>query len=73
MQKYETGEVCKRPKDLVHALNKILNNRDRYRHNIEQLLSMYYITYEEKKAKLRELILNDTVNSASQEERVCLG
>jgi hypothetical protein len=73
MQKYETGEVCKRPKDLVHALNKILNNRDRYRHNIEQLLSMYYITYEEKKAKLRELILNDTVNSALQEEKVCLG
>jgi hypothetical protein len=33
---------------------------------------MYYITYEEKKAKLRELILNDAVNSASQEERVCL-
>lgn len=57
IEKYKMGEVCDSKKELLSKLNKILENKEEYKSNIERLLFKYTQTYEDKKSLIRSIIL----------------
>jgi len=58
IEKYELGRVVENKKEVVLALEDILNNKESYNANIEMLINSYYRTYEDKKELLKDIILN---------------
>lgn len=59
IEKYSIGEICSDEDELIPALDKLLENKETYKSNIEKLLRNYYSSYEKKQAAIRELILED--------------
>ncbi|MFL0268443.1 glycosyltransferase [Candidatus Clostridium radicumherbarum] len=58
IEKYELGRVVENKKEIVEALEDILNNKENYLTNMEMLLNSYCKTYDDKKELLKEIILN---------------
>jgi UDP-N-acetylglucosamine:LPS N-acetylglucosamine transferase len=58
IEKYNLGEICSNKSDLVEEMEKLLRDKETYKNNIDNLLSGYYTTYEEKGEALRHIVLN---------------
>jgi UDP-N-acetylglucosamine:LPS N-acetylglucosamine transferase len=59
LEKYHMGEVCVRSSDIVPKLNKILENREEYKKNIEELVGRHFKDYDIKKKLIRKIILEE--------------
>lgn len=56
IEKYHTGEICRRRQDLVPALDRVLKKNCEYRENIKDFLKTYPATHEEKANQIKRLI-----------------
>ena len=63
IEKYDIGVVCKKMKDLVPAVEKIVANSNRYQENIDRLLAPYTIDYDFLKKKIGEIVLESVLYS----------
>ena len=59
LEKYHMGEVCRNSNDIVPKLKMILENREEYKKNIEELVGKHFKDYDIKKKLIREIILNE--------------
>lgn len=58
IEKYDLGRVVENKKEVVEALENILDNKKSYVSNIEKLINRYCKTYEDKRELLKDIILN---------------
>jgi UDP-N-acetylglucosamine:LPS N-acetylglucosamine transferase len=69
IEKYNIGKVVEDNKEVAAALENVLNNKERYKDNIEKLLSGYCRTYEDKMQLLKDIILHeDSFNYITYED-----
>ncbi|MBL4936700.1 hypothetical protein JK636_13130 [Clostridium sp. YIM B02515] len=59
IEKYNIGKVVESNREIVKALEDILESKEQYQNNIEKLLNKYCRSYEEKGELLRAIILNN--------------
>lgn len=70
IEKYGLGEVCEKNEDVVSKLIKVLENKKVYKENINNLLSKYSKTYEDKKKLIRTIILEQSYTDYNDNSEV---
>lgn len=68
IEKYGLGEVCDDDSEIIDKLNKILQNKEMYKNNIDRLLLRYSNTYEEKKNLIRSIIIEGNSSAVDDGE-----
>jgi hypothetical protein len=64
MEKHGTGEICQGKDGLAACMDKVLENNQFYRDNIQKLMKDYPQSYDQSKIYLRQLILGPEQASA---------